>query len=111
MINSYLRPCTYIVADWDGDSNAVEIVQKWNKDYRKSISFKNDHDLMQARDSSLNCSIKASLSSRLDESYKFILIMGENTKTVRSGSCQYCDSLNSIATIAQEGTPSIIAVI
>ncbi len=95
MINSYLRPCTYIAADWDGDSNAVQIIQKWNNDYRKSISFKDAHDLVQARDSSLNCSIKASLSSRLDESYKFILIVGKSTKTVRSGSCQYCGSLNS----------------
>jgi len=95
MINSYLRPCTYIAAGWDGDSNAVKIVQNWNKEYRKSFSYKSAHDLMQARDSSLNCSIKASLSSRLKESYKFILIVGENTKTVRSGSCQYCDILNS----------------
>lgn len=103
MINSYLRPYTYIAADWDGDSNAVQEIQKWNNDYRKSISFKDAHDLVQARDSSLNCSIKASLSSRLDESYKFILIVGKNTKTVRSGSCQYCDSLNSYAHYCARG--------
>lgn len=50
---------------------------------------------MQARDSSLNCSIKTSLSKRLDVSKTFILIVGTNTKTVRSGSCQYCNSYNS----------------
>ena len=50
---------------------------------------------MQARDSSLNCSIKSSLSKRLDVSKTFVLIVGNNTKTVRSGSCQYCSSYNS----------------
>jgi hypothetical protein len=95
MVKSYSRPCTYIAADWDGDKSAVQIIQEWNNDYRKFISFKDAHDLMQARDNSLNCSIKASLCSRLDESYKFILVVGNGTKTVRSGSCQYCSSLNS----------------
>lgn len=103
MINPYLRPNTYIAADWDGDHEAVEILQKWNQDFRKSLSFKDAHDLVQARDSSLNCSIKASLRSRLDESYKFILIVGKNTKTVRSGSCQYCSSLNSYAHYCARG--------
>ena len=73
MINPYLRPYTYIAADWEGDHTAVEILQKWNHDCRKSLSFKDAHDLVQARDSSLNCSIKASLRSRLNESHKFIL--------------------------------------
>ena len=53
------------------------------------------HDLTQARDSSLNCSIKSSLATRLDVSKTFVLIVGNNTKTVRSGSCRYCSSYNS----------------
>lgn len=103
MNNKYLRPCTYIAADWEGDGVAVQIIQKWNNDFRKSISFKDAHDLVQARDSSLNCSIKASLSSRLDMSYKFILIVGKGTKSVRSGSCQYCGSLNSYSHYCMKG--------
>lgn len=95
MISQYFRPYTYIAADWDGDSSAVQVIKQWNQDYRKSISFLDAHDLTQARDTSLNCSIKASLNSRLSQSYKFILIVGDKTKTVRSGSCQYCPSLNS----------------
>lgn len=47
------------------------------------------------RDTSLNCSIKQSLSDRLDASKTFILIVGEHTKELRAGSCQYCDSYNS----------------
>ena len=60
-----------------------------------SLSFTNAHDLQQARDSSLNCSIKRSLEERLDASHTFVLIVGNNTKTVRSGRCQYCNSYNS----------------
>ena len=70
-------------------------MHKWNISNYWSLSFTDAHDLMQARDSSLNCSIKASLSKRLDASKTFVLIVGSNTKTVRSGSCQYCSSYNS----------------
>ena len=97
------RPYTYIAADWDGDKDAVNVLHKWNNDYRKSFSFKDAHDLTQSYDSSLNCSIKASLSSRIGESYKFILIVGNSTKTVRSGSCQYCNSLNSYGSYCARG--------
>jgi hypothetical protein len=89
------RTRTYIAADWTGDSNAVEQLHKWNDSNHFGLSFTDAHDLTQARDNSLNCSIKASLAGRLDASKTFILIVGNNTKTVRSGSCQYCTSLNS----------------
>ena len=42
-----------------------------------------------------NCSIKASLKTRLDVSKTFVLVVGENTKYLRSGSCTYCGSYNS----------------
>lgn len=89
------RTKTYIAADWTGDKDAVEQLHKWNDSKYWSLSFTDAHDLTQARDGSLNCSIKASLGKRLDASKTFVLIVGENTKTVRSGSCQYCDSYNS----------------
>lgn len=86
---------TYIAADWTGDKDAVDQLHKWNDSNYWSLSFTDAHDLTQARDGSLNCSIKASLGTRLDASKTFVLIVGDNTKTVRSGSCQYCDSYNS----------------
>lgn len=89
------RTKTYIAADWDGDKDAVDQLHNWNDNNYLSLSFSDAHDLTQARDGSLNCSIKASLASRLDASKTFVLIVGTNTKTVRSGSCQYCSSLNS----------------
>ena len=89
------RTKTYIAADWDGDSDAVEQLYKWKRSNYWSLDFHDAHDLTQARDSSLNCSIKSSLATRLDASKTFVLIVGNNTKTVRSGSCQYCNSYNS----------------
>lgn len=89
------RTKTYIAADWDSDKNAVEILQEWNNSKYWSLSFSDAHTLTQARDNSLNCSIKRSLATRFDASKTFVLIVGNNTKTVRSGCCHYCDSYNS----------------
>ncbi len=89
------RTRIYIAADWSGDYDAVEQLHKWNNSKHWSLSFTDAHDLMQARDNSLNCSIKSSLNKRLDASKTFVLIVGNNTTTVRSGSCQYCGSYNS----------------
>jgi len=89
------RTKTYIAADWDGDKDAVEQLYKWKNSNYWSLDFHDAHEVQQARDSSLNCSIKKSLKERLDISKTFVLIVGNNTKTVRSGSCQYCPSKNS----------------
>lgn len=89
------RTKTYIAADWDGDKNAVDQLYKWKNSNYWGLDFHDAHDLTQARDSSLNCSIKSSLATRLDVSKTFVLIVGNKTKTVRSGSCQYCSNYNS----------------
>lgn len=89
------RTRTYIAGEWDGDKDAIDQLRKWNDSKFWSLSFTDAHDLTQARDSSLNCSIKSSLAARLDASKTFILIVGDTTKTVRSGGCQYCNSYNS----------------
>ncbi len=97
------RTKTYIAADWTGDAGAVEQLNKWNDSKYWGLSFHDAHDLQQARDSSLNCSIKSSLATRLDASKTFVLIVGSGTKTVRSGSCQYCGSYNSRTHICARG--------
>jgi hypothetical protein len=89
------RTKTYIAADWDGDKDAIDKLHEWNDSKYWSLSFTDAHDLTQARDGSLNCSIKSSLATRLDASKTFVLIVGSNTKSLRAGSCQYCGSLNS----------------
>jgi len=99
------RTKTYIAADWTGDNDAIDQLYKWNGSDYWGLSFHDAHDLQQARDGSLNCSIKKSLNARLNISKTFILIVGKNTKAVRSGSCQYCDSYNALKGICVRGYP------
>jgi len=89
------RTKTYIAADWDNDKDAVNKLYEWNNSEHWSLSFNDAHDLTQARDNSLNCSIKESLAKRLTASKTFVLIVGVNTKSLKSGSCEYCKSYNS----------------
>lgn len=99
------RTKIYTAAEWSGDKSAVDQLQKWNNNNYWSLSFTDAHDLTQARDSSLNCSIKSSLGKRFDVSKTFVLIVGSNTKTVTSGGCQYCDSYNSHSQSCARGKP------
>ena len=89
------RTRTYIAGDWDHDIDAVTKLYDWNNSNYWSLSFTNAHDLTSARDDSLNCSIKASLKSRMDCSKTFVLIVGDHTNRVTAGSCSYCQSYNS----------------
>ena len=84
------RTRTYIAADWDSDAFVVETLRKWNEADYLGLHFPDAHQLGEARDSSLNCSIKKSLCNRLARSKTFVLIAGDNTTYVRAGSCQYC---------------------
>jgi hypothetical protein len=84
------RTKTYIAADWDCDKDAVEQLRAWNDSEKWSLSFTDAHDLTQARDKSLNCSIKASLASRMAASKTFVLIVGNKTISRRAGECTYC---------------------
>lgn len=89
------RTKTYLAAEWDGDNNAITQLKKWNDSKYWSLSFTDAHDLTQARDTSLNCNIKTSLGLRLDASKTFIIIIGDHTKSVTNGSCQFCSNYSS----------------
>lgn len=91
----YYRTRTYIAADWDHDKNAVDALHYWNDNSKYGLSFSDAHDLKQAKDTSLNCSIKKSLADRLNVSKTFVLIVGNHTNELRAGRCQYCNSYNS----------------
>lgn len=90
-----MRTRTYIAADFDHDIDAVNQLYRWKNDKNLSLDFQDAHDLTQARDSSMYCSIKSSLRLRLNESKTFVLIVGEHTDTLTKGSCQFCQSYNS----------------
>lgn len=87
-----MRECVYLAGDFDHDGDVVKQIQKWNKSPYKDLKFKDAHDITQARDESLNCSIKDSLLRRMNESNTFVIVVGNSTKMVRAGSCSYCES-------------------
>jgi hypothetical protein len=89
------RTKTYIAGDWSGDQGAIEQLYKWKNGQKWVLTFTDAHELTSARDTSLNCSIKSSLKTRLDESRRFVLIVGDKTLSLGSGSCRYCPSYNS----------------
>lgn len=84
------RTKTYVAGDWDEDQNLISQLEKWNDDRRLSLHFLPAHDLCCARDTSLNCSIKRSLRTRLEASKTFVLIVGASTNSVTAGSCKHC---------------------
>ena len=84
------RTKTYIAADWDGDNDAVKQLYKWKNNNYWGLDFHDAHNVTQARDGSLNCSIKASLQNRMDISKTFVLIVGDGTRSRRAGNCYYC---------------------
>lgn len=92
---------TYIAADFDHDENAVKHLH-WMKK-QGLINFLDAHELQQSNDTSLACSIKKSLKYRMDNSYRFVLVVGSHTDTVSKGGCQLCDSYNSYGTYCAKG--------
>lgn len=86
------RTKTYIAGDWTGDSNLIEGLRRWNASSQWDLSYSDAHELTQARDTSLPCSIKRSLRERLDESKTFVLIVGNHTKDLTKGGCKHCGS-------------------
>lgn len=84
------RTKTYIAGDWTGDSDLISKLEEWNNNESLQLSFVNVHEVTQSNDDSLNCSIKKSLRKRMSVSKTFVLIVGEKTKGLRSGSCSTC---------------------
>lgn len=89
------RTKTYIAGDWSNDQDAIRQLYTWNESDYWGLHFDDAHEITQAKDTSLNCSIKQSLKVRLDASKTFVLIVGEKTKDLRSGACYECRSYNS----------------
>lgn len=89
------RTKTYIAGDWTGDRDLIDELYKWNDSDCWALHFADAHDITQARDSSLYCSIKRSLWERLKASKTFVLVVGAQTDRLTKGGCQYCESYNS----------------
>lgn len=89
------RTRTYIAGDWTGDADLINKLMEWNRSNYWALSFTDAHELTQARDTSLPCSIKHSLAERLNASKTFVLVVGNKTNCLTKGSCRYCQSYNS----------------
>ncbi len=89
------RTKTYIAGDWSGDRDLINQLYLWNSSNYWSLNFADAHELVQSRDTSRYCTIKSSLTDRLNSSKTFVLIVGEQTRNLTKGGCQYCDSYNS----------------
>lgn len=84
------RAFTYLAGDWDSDRDAVDKLKQWNESNYWGLSFKDVHDLTSSNDSSLNCTIKDSLRDRMKICKTFVLIVGDHTRSLISGSCGRC---------------------
>ena len=80
----YYRTRTYLAGDWDGDKNLIQQIMDWNKNGNLALEFTDAHELKQARDGSLNCTIKNSLADRLNGSKLFVLIVGEKIHRIHA---------------------------
>lgn len=81
---------TYIAGDWTNDSDAVDILYKWNNSDYWGLDFVDAHQFHQSKDSSENCSIKKSLATRMESCKTFVLIVGSKTNTTTAGACSNC---------------------
>ena len=97
------RTKTYIAADWDYDKDAVDKLYQWKNGEKWNLDFHDAHEITQSRDTSLPCSIKASLKLRMDASKTFVLIVGSHTNTITKGSCRFCSSYNSYGCYCARG--------
>lgn len=88
------RTRTYIAGEWEGDSDAIDQLHKWNDGDKWNLHFVDAHGFKQCYDSSMPCTIKAELSDRMSRSKVFVLVVGSNTRTTRKGSCSYQDCGN-----------------
>ena len=88
------RTKTYIAGDWTGDKDLIDQLYAWNSSDYWSLNFTDAHKLTQSRDTSLYCTIKSSLAERLNASRTFVLVVGEQTRNLTKGGCQYCGSYN-----------------
>ena len=48
------RTKTYIAADWENDKNAVDILNYWNKNIYRRLSFGDAHEISKCLSDSTN---------------------------------------------------------
>lgn len=71
---------TYVAFDGDNDISYYRLMTAWKQNENIKFNFYNAHDLNNARDSSLESSIKRQLTERIKNTKVFVLLIGESTQ-------------------------------
>jgi nucleoside 2-deoxyribosyltransferase len=77
-----MQPTCYACFDGDTDIHYYRLMTAWHENEKFDFTFINAHDITQARDTSTEESIKASLRKRLNASDILIVLVGERTKNL-----------------------------
>jgi hypothetical protein len=72
----------YTCFDGDNDINYYRLMQAWHANDRFDFTFVNAHDITQARDTSMEETIKRSLRIRMNASDVLIVLIGESTRNL-----------------------------
>lgn len=97
------RVKTYIAGEWEGDKELIDKINSWRENKHLLLRYASAHDICNARDTSLNCSIKRSLRERLEASKTFLLVVGAHTTTVTAGSCKHCSYYSGYLGVCSKG--------
>jgi hypothetical protein len=74
------RNKVFISFDGDNDIHYYRLMKAWKQNDKTDFSFNDAHDIKQARDTSLEETIKRSLRDRLNNSRVFVILIGERTR-------------------------------
>lgn len=74
------RNKTYVCFDGDKDIHYYYLMKAWKASDNNTFNFFDAHDLSNARDSSLELSIKRQLSERLRAAKLMVVLIGESTR-------------------------------
>ena len=74
------RNKVYVCFDGDKDIHYYRLMKAWHQTYHSTFSFSDAHELNQARDTSMESSIKRQLMERLRNTREFIVLIGESTR-------------------------------
>jgi hypothetical protein len=74
------RNKVFVCFDGDNDINYYYLMKAWKQNDNTDFNFYDAHDLTQARDTSLEATIKRSLRDRLNNSKVFVVLIGERTR-------------------------------
>jgi hypothetical protein len=95
----------YIAGAWDENAKEIDFLKEVLE--KSGIKWHDVHEDTQSRDSSYCCSIKESLSKRMEWCDVFILVVGEKTKEVTKGKCMYCSNYNIDGYLCMSNKPMV----